>query len=540
MDRQTSLAGQLAAIVGAAMAILLLAAVFSLFQLWGSIRTFRDQVSQDQRSVQQVLTMQVDFKKQVQEWKDTLLRGQDPAKLDKYWGNFQQREGQVREEGNTLAAQVPDPQAQQLLQQFVAAHQKMGDDYRKGLDAYKQAGFDFKAGDKQVAGMDRPPTELLTQASDFLAKRAQANSEAAVANANATLWRVALAMVLGTALGMGLLLYYVNRAIIVRTRRLAEDLTRLAEGDFTQPFQPGRMDEIGRIAACSETVRTHLGALIRELIHAAQQVGDTSQELGRSARALASGAATQNDAIASNAASMEQMATSIDTIADQTARISEDSHTSAQKTQDGLDEVGRLRRQAETIDTVMGQVDSASQAFRDSTQAIGHLTGQIRDIAEQTNLLALNAAIEAARAGETGRGFAVVADEVRKLAENSAKAASEIKQVTEQLSHNAQSVGGTVQSGLDATRQSRDTMETVMSNLRAANDSVHEASGGVVQIRDAITEQKTVCNTIAGSFELVSQMVADNTQAAGELHGAVLSLNELAEHMRQMVDKFRL
>ncbi|WP_440030643.1 methyl-accepting chemotaxis protein, partial [Chromobacterium amazonense] len=73
-------------------------------------------------------------------------------------------------------------------------------------------------------------------------------------------------------------------------------------------------------------------------------------------------------------------------------------------------------RQTTTIDTVMGQVDQASQAFRESTEAIGHLTGQIRDIAEQTNLLALNAAIEAARAGETGRGFAVVADEVRKLA----------------------------------------------------------------------------------------------------------------------------
>ncbi|MBT2865667.1 methyl-accepting chemotaxis protein [Chromobacterium violaceum] len=540
MDRQTSLAGQLAAIVGLVIAILLCASLFSLYQLWGSIRAFRDQVAADQQSVQQVLIMQVDFKKQVQEWKDTLLRGQDPAKLAKYWGNFEKKEQQVRDEGNALAASATDPQARQLLQQFVAAHQKMGDDYRKGLDAYKQAGADFKVGDKQVAGMDRPPTELLTQASGLLAKRAKANAAAAESSADSALWRVGVAMAAGTVLGLGFFLYYVNATIIRRAREVVANLTRLADGDFTRPFQPGRMDEIGRIAACSETVRTHLGALIGELLNAARQVGGTSQELGRSAQALAQGAETQNDAIAGNAASLEEMATSVDTIADQTARISDDSRHSAQKTRDGLDEVARLRRQAETIDTVMGQVDQASQAFRDSTQAIGLLTAQIRDIAEQTNLLALNAAIEAARAGEMGRGFAVVADEVRKLAENSAKAASEIKEVTEQLSQNAQSVGSTVQSGLDATRQSRDTMETVMANLQAANDSVQEASGGVGQIRDAISEQKSVCNSIAQRFETVAQMVADNSQAAGELHGAVQSLNGLSTRMQEMAGKFRL
>uniref|UniRef100_UPI003F79A684 hypothetical protein n=1 Tax=Chromobacterium amazonense TaxID=1382803 RepID=UPI003F79A684 len=159
-----------------------------------------------------------------------LLRGQDPAKLAKYWGNFQKKENQVRDEGNALAASVSDPQAQQLLQQFVAAHQKMGEDYQRGLDAYKQAGADFKVGDKQVAGMDRPPTELLTQASDLLAKRAQNHAESAVASANAALWRVAIVMAIATILGLALFLYYVNRAIVSRARRLVDDLNRLAEG----------------------------------------------------------------------------------------------------------------------------------------------------------------------------------------------------------------------------------------------------------------------------------------------------------------------
>ena len=64
---------------------------------------------------------------------------------------------------------------------------------------------------------------------------------------------------------------------------------------------------------------------------------------------------------------------------------------------------------------------------------IDSIINVINEIAEQTNLLSLNASIEAARAGESGRGFAVVASEIRKLADQSMRAANQIKEIVENI-----------------------------------------------------------------------------------------------------------
>ena len=71
------------------------------------------------------LHLKAAFKIQVQEWKDTLLRGYDDKLFAKYWGAFQKREADVQQNAKQLAAEVQDPQARSLLRQFVAAHQVM-------------------------------------------------------------------------------------------------------------------------------------------------------------------------------------------------------------------------------------------------------------------------------------------------------------------------------------------------------------------------------------------------------------------------------
>jgi methyl-accepting chemotaxis protein len=103
---------------------------------------------------------QVEFKKQVQEWKDILLRGHDPDDLAKYTRQFREEEARVRENALGLGKLVQDPEAKRLIAEFIAGHEALGKKYEEAYGSYVGGGFDFRAADKIVRGMDRQPTTL--------------------------------------------------------------------------------------------------------------------------------------------------------------------------------------------------------------------------------------------------------------------------------------------------------------------------------------------------------------------------------------------
>lgn len=182
--------------------------------------------------IEEARVVQVNFKKQVQEWKDVLLRGHDPKDLDTYSTQFHDQEQRVRTGAAALLDQVNDPEAARLLEQFLAAHQALSQKYQQAYEAYVTGHADFKAADRIVRGQDRAPTDLfdkvVARLQTVVQDSIQSQTEAARRARNRAL---ALAAALLAAIGMaGFILV---RDIVGRLSRLRAVSDRLALADIS-------------------------------------------------------------------------------------------------------------------------------------------------------------------------------------------------------------------------------------------------------------------------------------------------------------------
>jgi hypothetical protein len=116
-----------------------------------------------------------DFKVQVQEWKNILLRHDDPDALARHRAAFAERERSTRE---TLAhlsnAQGRDRVLKDRITALLTEHQILGDHYQAALARAEAApeGFSPKVADGLARGLDRPLDDALDALAQDLFSRA--------------------------------------------------------------------------------------------------------------------------------------------------------------------------------------------------------------------------------------------------------------------------------------------------------------------------------------------------------------------------------
>ncbi|MCO8167256.1 methyl-accepting chemotaxis protein [Pseudomonas sp. 21LCFQ02] len=530
-----SLKLQILTLLGASLALLLVIALACFYLLSNNVRDYRGLLDGPLRASQLIDEANLQFKIQVQEWKNVLLRGKAVAERDKYWNQFEAQERQVQLILGQLAQwQSIDSGIRSQVERLREEHRNLGSAYRKGRDAFIAAGGDPVAGDLAVKGVDRAASEQMSALVDSLRQHSQKQSQSLSEAASSTiLWGVLI--MLASALLVGLVTQWmVSRNIAGPVRKLIDYVAQLSEGRFTERARVERKDELGRLATAANLLRDFLAQTITSLKQDSQDLDGASIQLKSIAAVMAQGTREQFDRTDQVATAMHEMSATAQQVARHAAEAANAADDADRCSQEGEHVMAAT---IETINQMRTEVANTAEVIRrleSDSERIGKVLEVIRSIAEQTNLLALNAAIEAARAGEQGRGFAVVADEVRTLAQRTAASTAEINQIISSVQTGAINAAQAIENGQARSQES-------VEQVARASDSLHRITVAVEAIRDmnrqiatAAEEQTSVAEDISRNLTQISAIATVNqdniqrTQASSDdLHALSLDLNKV-------------
>jgi methyl-accepting chemotaxis protein len=250
----------------------------------------------------------------------------------------------------------------------------------------------------------------------------------------------------------------------------------------------GMASSLGRISEAVEQVRLKAG----EQMHSVSESSAVVNRIAKNIESLDNSISTQAASMSQASAAVEEMIGNIASIGGVTEKMAGQFKTVGEAAAAGM---AVQQESGGQINEIVGQ----SQALQEANRIIA-------TIAAQTNLLAMNAAIEAAHAGEAGRGFSVVADEIRKLAETSSgesqKISAELKQIVE-------------------------TINRIVKNAKAAEQSFAQVSGRVdetgklvLEVDNAIREQKDGAGQVMEALKVMNDVTAQVRTGSGEMNAS--------------------
>lgn len=367
-----------------------------------------------------------------------------------------------------------------------------------------------------------------------------------------------------------LALYVIIFAVIRPINALAASFANVAsgEGDLTIRLDDSRRDEIGevtkyfnlfiqkvqKVIQISQETARRVSNLADTLSRASEESSKAVEQVAVSVQGVAEGAHRQNTNMAELAVNTEDVAAGMRkmvTHAQEASNLSEEVQKQADK---GGKNAGIVTDRTEKLKQTVVEVTENINLLSAHSKDISQIIDLIKAISGQTNLLALNAAIEAARAGEAGRGFAVVAEEVRKLAEQTNEAANS---VTAKILHVQQQVD-TVQAANTLLGGELTHIEFAVETLAAAlleiiswsansknavekiallNEQASTSFSGIAASSQNIAG---VSKQIAAQSEESAAAIEEQTASIQEFTATAQQLSQLAEAMDKLVGKFKI
>lgn len=364
---------------------------------------------------------------------------------------------------------------------------------------------------------------------------------------------------------------FVNQ-IVKPLTRVTDVVGRLAHMDFSEidgsEKLTSRTDETGQMSRAVAELRRQLVEVVTklrgqsEMLYEASDVLNsnasetaiTVEQVEKAVSEISDGASSQADETQKATENVILMGSMVEETTRQVEELTDNANAMRKSSEEAFETLQNLEkindRAREAIDVIYEQTNTTNE----SAMKIRQATSLITSIAEETNLLSLNASIEAARAGEQGRGFAVVASQIQKLAEQSNDSARQIENIIDSL--------------IEDSQKSVETMEDVKKIMESQSESVGRTNESFTQVRNGITQSLDGVNQIADKTRRLDEArvnvvdVVQNLTAIAEENAAsteetsasvtevstivysisenATKLKEVAEHLEQSMSVFKI
>ena len=380
---------------------------------------------------------------------------------------------------------------------------------------------------------------------------------------NMTIGLVILACVIVVIVGI-----FITAGIENNMRRISRKFGDVAKGDLTVTVSAKGHDEFQDLAGSATNMITNTKKLVNQVSNATGELEVSAQNVGQASELIHEYSQDITRAIGEINEGMEEQSRHAQECVEKTDilsnEIQEVSHV-VERVEKLVDETEGMINKGMEIVQVLGdragettqmtvKVSESIESLRKESEIINSFVATITEITEQTNLLSLNASIEAARAGEAGRGFAVVAEEIRKLADDSAKAAGEIRNnvanITAQTQNSVESASQAkamvelqtkaVEEVIAVFRKMQERMGQLIEGLKDIVVSTEKADGERSAAVAAVKNISDIIEETAGSAETVNDVANKLMNHVEKLSTTASVLDENMEGLKNEISVFKI
>lgn len=339
-----------------------------------------------------------------------------------------------------------------------------------------------------------------------------------------------IALFIGTVITMG---------IQKNMKNISRKLNEVAKGDLTVRVKAQGRDEFQSLAQTATNMIKNNKKLVLKLSDTVSQLEKSTEDVNEASGDINGYSTDIVRAVGEISEGMSKQAEHAQECVIKTSSLSErmeNISSMVEKTEMLADETGQMIKQGMEIVSTLGnrakettditaKVGSSIEMLKTESEMINSFVETITEISGQTNLLSLNASIEAARAGEAGRGFAIVAEEIRKLADESNRAAEEIRNNVNKIS--------------DQTMVSVNSAKEAESMVALQAQTVEEVIGVFRNMDDQIAHLFSNMKEIAESTEIADKERNDTVEAVENISAIIDQASGNSEHVRDMVTQLQ-